>query len=101
MQPKKYTNPRIALLNIELELKSEKENAEIRVDSVEVSAFICCEFYEVQLNVISSNKAYCYPVSCRWMRLFQYFFQFSKCLSILTDSTFMGYKYYKLLYVNC
>lgn len=34
MQPKCYTNPKIALLNIELELKAEKENAEIRVDNV-------------------------------------------------------------------
>lgn len=29
-QPKKFLNPKILLLNIELELKSEKENAEIR-----------------------------------------------------------------------
>ena len=36
MQPKKYTSPKIALLNIELELKAEKENAEVRVDNVEV-----------------------------------------------------------------
>ena len=36
MQPKKYTQPKIALLNIELELKAEKENAEVRVESVEV-----------------------------------------------------------------
>jgi len=36
MQPKKYTNPKIALLNVELELKAEKTNAEIRIDSVEV-----------------------------------------------------------------
>mgnify|MGYP002803875401 FL=1 len=35
MQPKKYVNPKIALLNIELELKSEKENAEVRVTTVE------------------------------------------------------------------
>lgn len=35
MQPKKYTTPKIALLNIELELKAEKDNAEIRVSSVE------------------------------------------------------------------
>lgn len=35
MQPKKYTNPKIALLNVELELKAEKDNAEVRVDSVE------------------------------------------------------------------
>ena len=35
MQPKKYDEPKIALLNIELELKKEKENAEVRVDNVE------------------------------------------------------------------
>lgn len=35
MQRKKYTDPEIALLNIELELKAEKENAEIRVDTVQ------------------------------------------------------------------
>ncbi|RWS08529.1 T-complex protein 1 subunit eta-like protein, partial [Dinothrombium tinctorium] len=34
MQPKKYTNAKIALLNIELELKAERENAEVRVDNV-------------------------------------------------------------------
>ena len=35
MQPKKFANPKIAMLNVELELKKEKENAEIRIDSVE------------------------------------------------------------------
>uniref|UniRef100_A0A0N4Z5T6 T-complex protein 1 subunit eta n=1 Tax=Parastrongyloides trichosuri TaxID=131310 RepID=A0A0N4Z5T6_PARTI len=35
MQPKKYKNPKIAVLNIELELKSERDNAEVRVDNVE------------------------------------------------------------------
>lgn len=35
MQPKKYSNPKIAMLNIELELKAERDNAEIRVDNVE------------------------------------------------------------------
>lgn len=34
MQPKVYKNCKIALLNIELELKSERDNAEIRVDNV-------------------------------------------------------------------
>ena len=29
MQPKQYSDPKILLLNIELELKSEKENAEV------------------------------------------------------------------------
>ena len=37
MQPKKYSNPKIALLNVELELKAEKTNAEIRIDNVEVN----------------------------------------------------------------
>ncbi|XP_055522280.1 T-complex protein 1 subunit eta [Leucoraja erinacea] len=35
MQPKKYTKPKIALLNVELELKAEKDNAEVRVANVE------------------------------------------------------------------
>ncbi|XP_059471733.1 T-complex protein 1 subunit eta [Neocloeon triangulifer] len=35
MQPKTYKNPKIALLNIELELKAERDNAEIRLDNVE------------------------------------------------------------------
>lgn len=34
MQPKTYTDCKIALLNIELELKSERDNAEVRVESV-------------------------------------------------------------------
>lgn len=38
MQPKKYQCPKIALLNVELELKAEKDNAEIRVNTVEVRA---------------------------------------------------------------
>jgi len=35
MQKKTYKNPKIAMLNIELELKAEKENAEVRLDNVE------------------------------------------------------------------
>jgi len=35
MQPKTYTKPPIAMLNIELELKAERDNAEVRVDNVE------------------------------------------------------------------
>merc|ERR1719431_2083271 len=34
MQPKKYEKPKIALFNIELELKAERDNAEIRVNDV-------------------------------------------------------------------
>lgn len=36
MQQKKYTRPKIAMLNIELELKAERDNAELRLDNVEV-----------------------------------------------------------------
>ena len=32
-QPKKFSEPKICLLNLELELKSEKENAEVRLDN--------------------------------------------------------------------
>ena len=35
MQQKNYKNPKIAMLNVELELKAEKDNAEVRVDNVE------------------------------------------------------------------
>lgn len=50
MQPKQYTNPKIALLNIELELKAERENAEIRLESVEVriSWFKFCNLRQVE-----------------------------------------------------
>lgn len=34
-QPKKFTNPKIIILKIELELKSEKENAEIRITNID------------------------------------------------------------------
>ena len=34
-QPKTFDNPSIVALNVELELKSEKENAEIRIDDPE------------------------------------------------------------------
>ncbi|GJQ12138.1 hypothetical protein GpartN1_g3929.t1 [Galdieria partita] len=34
-QPKRFSNPKIVVLNVELELKSEKENAEVRVESTQ------------------------------------------------------------------
>ncbi len=40
MQRKKYNYPKIVLLNVELELKAEKENAELRIENVEVFAQI-------------------------------------------------------------
>lgn len=44
-QPKKFHNPRVIMLNIELELKAEKENAEVRVDSTkEYQAIVDAEW---------------------------------------------------------
>ena len=34
-QPKIFENPKIAILNIELELKAERDNAEVRIDNPE------------------------------------------------------------------
>lgn len=54
-QPKKFLKPKILLLNIELELKSEKENAEIRyivVLFLQYAYFIVCD-------VIFSHKNDC------------------------------------------
>lgn len=42
MQPKSYKDPKILLLNIELELKSEKENAEVLHCGIKLLLFICC-----------------------------------------------------------
>lgn len=39
-QPKCFENPKIVCLNVELELKSEKDNAEVRVDQVSVCFLI-------------------------------------------------------------
>ncbi|KAL6544274.1 T-complex protein 1 subunit eta [Orobanche gracilis] len=44
-QPKKFVNPKILLLNIELELKSEKENAEIRLsDPLQYQSIVDAEW---------------------------------------------------------
>lgn len=40
-QPKKFDQPKILLLNLELELKSEKENAEVRYITYCCLAEIC------------------------------------------------------------
>ena len=44
-QPKKFNNPKILLLNLELELKAEKENAEIRIENVaDYDSFVDAEW---------------------------------------------------------
>eukprot|EP00795_Rhopilema_esculentum_P012066 gene12066-2659_t len=59
MQPKQYKDPKIAMLNIELELKAEKTNAEVRVDSVEeYQKIVDAEWtilYEKLENIVKSG----------------------------------------------
>ena len=44
-QPKSFKNPKIVCLNVELELKSEKDNAEVRVEQVsEYQAIVDAEW---------------------------------------------------------
>lgn len=44
-QPKEFSNPKVIMLNIELELKAEKENAEVRVESTkEYQAIVDAEW---------------------------------------------------------
>ncbi|KAK9478533.1 chaperonin Cpn60/TCP-1 family [Lipomyces japonicus] len=44
-QPKSFTNPKIVALNVELELKAEKDNAEVRVEQVsEYQAIVDAEW---------------------------------------------------------
>jgi len=58
-QPKSFTNPKIILLNVELELKAEKDNAEVRVsDPAEYQAIVDAEWsiiYEKLDNIIKTG----------------------------------------------
>ncbi len=55
MQQKKYSKPKIALLNIELELKAERDNAEIRLDNVAVRYF-SPEYFSMSNILIGISK---------------------------------------------
>merc|ERR1719446_1312193 len=59
-QPKKFTNPKILLLNLELELKSEKDNAEVRItDPDQYQSIVDAEWniiYE-KLDLIAKSGA--------------------------------------------
>merc|ERR1719387_508382 len=59
-QPKKFTNPKILLLNLELELKAEKDNAEIRItDPDQYQSIVDAEWaiiYE-KLDLIANSGA--------------------------------------------
>jgi len=55
-QPKSFNNPKICILNLELELKSEKENAEIRIDRPEEYQNII----DAEWNIIYDKLKYIY-----------------------------------------
>lgn len=59
-QPKRFENPKILLLNIELELKAEKENAEVRIDNPnEYNSIVQAEWDIIfnKLNLIKDSGA--------------------------------------------
>lgn len=49
-QPKRFTNPKILNLNVELELKAEKDNAEVRVDKINDYQEIVDAEWQIILN---------------------------------------------------
>lgn len=59
-QPKSFRNPKIVMLNVELELKSEKDNAEVRVEQVsEYQAIVDAEWQIIyqKLEAITATGA--------------------------------------------
>ena len=54
MQPKKYCSPKLAMLNIELELKAERENAELRLQSVEEYQAVVDEEWNILYRKLES-----------------------------------------------
>jgi T-complex protein 1 subunit eta len=58
-QPKCFTNPKIAMLNVELELKAERDNAEVRIESPEeFQKIVDAEWriiYEKLDNIVNSG----------------------------------------------
>lgn len=59
-QPKKFVNPQIVCLNVELELKAEKDNAEVRVEQVsEYQAVVDAEWQIIynKLEAIAATGA--------------------------------------------
>ena len=56
-QPKKFKNPKILNLNVELELKSEKDNAEVRVEQVKDYQDIVDAEWKIILNKLEAIEA--------------------------------------------
>ena len=64
-QPKSFKNPKILSLNVELELKAEKDNAEVRVEDVSVCracgyscGYIISNILCISIYTISISHAY-------------------------------------------
>lgn len=56
-QPKSFNDPKIVCLNVELELKSEKDNAEVRVDQVsEYQAIVDAEWQIIYNKMEALNE---------------------------------------------
>ena len=56
-QPKSFKNPKIVCLNVELELKSEKDNAEVRVEQVsEYQAIVDAEWQIIYNKMEAIHK---------------------------------------------
>ena len=80
MQPKKYTSPKIALLNVELELKAERTNAEVRVDNVEVSERYCeCKLYNKSTRVEQAPSAYIFGCALKLEWIWGWYHELECC----------------------
>lgn len=55
-QPKRFTNPKILNLNVELELKAEKDNAEVRVEQVKDYQAIVDAEWQIIFNKLEAIK---------------------------------------------
>lgn len=56
-QPKLFVNPKIVALNVELELKAEKDNAEVRIDQVKDYQAIVDAEWQIILNKLEAIVA--------------------------------------------
>ena len=74
MQRKLFENPKIVLLNVELELKSEKENAELRIDNVEVNKEVGIiehsHTHTLSLSPLFRSQEYQKVVDAEWTILY-------------------------------
>lgn len=73
-QPKSFKNPKVLCLNVELELKAEKDNAEVRVNEVSVSLGVAAQFYgqKRSLTMVSAvRQEYQAIVDAEWQIIYR------------------------------